>query len=241
MLKRSLFMLAVILCCISFSAFSCDAPLVTASADPPPGLTPRDSSASSLSVDITINEDQDSTDRMSVITMRFMTQAIEEANYAIFDDREPITCSGRNFTLGSSPTYTFLVPQGGYVCSYTGNTNDGKDWLPPVTIFNVAQRSELSLQAPIVTSKGYSVAYRPDAGDAACAITGVAMDNNGGNIPGPTSLSDLSTYNGPPTGSLSGDGSILLTRTCHWQFEDAFHEVGLTYKSSASVEVTWTH
>ncbi len=67
------------------------------------------------------------------------------------------------------------------------------------------------------------------------------MDNNGGNIPGPTSLSDLSTYNGPPTGSLSGDGSILLTRTCHWQFEDAFHEVGLTYKSSASVEVTWTH
>jgi hypothetical protein len=240
-LKRSLFMLALVLCCISFSAFSCDVPLSTTSTDPPPGVTPSDSSAPSLSVTITINEDQDSTDSMSVISMQFLTLAIEEDNYAIFDDREPITCNGRTFTLGSTPTYSFLVPQGGYMCSYTGNTNDGKDWLSPVTIFNVAPRSELSPEAPTVTGKGYSIAYKPDPSDAACAITGVAMDTNGGNIPGPNSSSDRGTYNGPPTGSLSGTGSILLTRTCHWRYQNAFHQVDLTYKSLASVEVTWTH
>ncbi len=240
--RRSLFVLALVLCYISFSAFSCNVPLAAANPpDPPMGVTPMDTSAGSLMVSITINEDQDSTDNMSVITMQFMTRAIEESNFAIFDDKEPVRCGSRTFILGSSPNYTFLIPQRIYQCSYTGNTNDGKHWLSSVAIFDVSPRSELSPQAPTVTSKGFSVAYKQDSSDHACTIRGDARDSNGNDVTGPDSTSDRGVYNGPATGLLTGTGSILLTRTCHWQYQNAFNQVNLTYISLASVEVTWTH
>lgn len=243
--KRALAVLLILLCYIIFSAYSCMPSSISANSaavDPPSlGVTPADTSAGTLDVTVKISEDQDSTDGKSVIAFTFRTMAIEEGNYAIFDNKEPVVCNTHTLTLSNSPTYTLLVSQGHYTCTYTGNTDDGRTQLPPVTLLDVTQRSELSPHPPAVSSQGYKIDYTPDSGDMACPITAQAKDSSGNVVNGPNSTSNLGVYDGPTTSGLTGEGSILLIRTCSWKYQNAFNEVDLTYISMASVEVTWSH
>lgn len=208
-------------------------------ASPSLAVTPSDTSAGTLIVTIEITEDQDATNGMSNIALQFRTDAVDEDNYVRFDDQETVMCNDVTLKLNDSPSYTLSVAQGGYSCSYTGNTQ-GIGQLAPVTMIHVAARSTLAPQQPSVSSQGYQISYTPDSSARACPMTADATDGSNNVIHGPSSSSDLGVYNGPATGSLTGTGAILLKRTCSWTLHDPFDTINLTYKSTASVAVTWS-
>ncbi|GAC1565219.1 MAG: hypothetical protein NVS3B14_02240 [Ktedonobacteraceae bacterium] len=245
--KISVLFLIMFLSCIILSACSPALGFAATTSDPPSpiGVTPIDTSAGTLTVTAKIVEDQDATDGTSNITLQFRTRQIEEDNYVIFDDpNEAVICNGVKVKLLNSQMYNFHVPRKEYICNYSGNTND-KDPLTYVTMFDVPPRSELSPQQPVVTGQGFSIRYAPDSSSDSniCKITATATDA-GGDTPvvGNSSPSDLGLYNGPGTGSLHGNGELLLTRTCSYPtFSNDFYQVNLTYISTASVEVTWSH
>ncbi len=211
--------------------------------DPPPdplGVTPVDTAAHTLIVTIRIDEDQDATDHTSNISFQFRTDVIEENNYVKFDDEEHVFCNGALLTLNNLQTYTLKVPRkDGYKCIYFGDTK-GIGPLAAVPMIDVVARSELAPQPPFVDGKGYKIKYNPDSSDLACSITADARDASN-NIPGHASTSDVGIYVGPATNTLSGEGSILLQRTCSWQYHNPFDTINVIYQSTASVEVTWTH
>ena len=215
------------------------------SADPPAsiGVTPIDTSPGSLIVTVTINEDQDATDGMSNITLQFSTSLIEEDNYVLFDNsNEAVVCNGVKETLGSAQSYTFHIPSQPYTCEYSGNTQDHIP-LAYVNMFDFPLRSTLSPKLPSVTSSGFSIRYQPDS-DATCTITATAKDSAGDpDVVGNGEPSNKDISNGPATGSLQGNGEILLTRTCPVQPPEnsPFSSLSITYISTASVEVTWSH
>lgn len=219
--------------------------------DPPIGVTPIDTSAPTLTVTITIDEDQDATDHLTDITFRFSTTVIEEKNYVKFNKGQYVTCNNKILTLGTTAqTYTLPVPRHGdykdrYACFYIGYKN-GSGLLPAVPMIDVIARSELSPQQPQVRGEGYTISYTRDSSNLACTLTANALDASS-HIDGPPSSSDSGTYVGPATTTLKGEGQIVLKRTCSWTLDynpaaqQFFHKIFLTYQSTASVEVTWTH
>jgi len=240
--KHSVLALIVLLGCLILSACdgTLDPPLMPASDASQIRVTPINTSAGTLIVTINIVEDQDATDSMSNITMQFRTDLIEEDNYVNFHHGEKVSCNGVSIKLNDSQMYTFKVPQEGYACSYTGFTSSTD---PPTTasMIDVAARSTLSPQRPIIGNQHFKVSYAPDVSNHACSITADAIDNSNNPIQGAHSSSDLGVYTGPPTSSLSGEGSIMLQRTCSWTLHNSFDTIFLTYQSTASVEVTWSH
>jgi len=203
-------------------------------------ITPIDTSASTLMVTIGITEDQDATDGRSNITFQFRTAVVEEDNAVRFAHEEAVMCNGVTVKLNDAPMYTLSVTQGGYTCSYTGYTQ-GIGQLAPVTMIDVTARSRLSPQLPSESPKGYTISYIPDSHARACPMTADATDGTNSVIAGSASSSDLGMYQGPATSSLTGTGTILLHRTCSWTLHDPFDTVSLTYQSTASVAVTWSH
>jgi len=235
--KLSVPALIVLLGCLILSACA-------GTPDPPSDasqieVTPINTSAGTLIVTINIVEDQDATDSMSNIAMQFRTDVIEENNFVNFHHGEKVTCNGASIKLNDSQTYTFKVARAGYICSYTGFTSNVDP--PAVSMIDVAARSTLSPQRPIIGGKSYKISYTPDASDHTCSITADASDNSNNSIQGAPSSSDIGEYTGPATSSLSGEGSILLRRTCSWTLHNSFDTIFLTYQSTASVEVTWSH
>jgi hypothetical protein len=178
--------LIVLLGCILL--WACVPPMNSASTDPL-GVTPIDTAAPTLIVTIKINEDQDATDHMSNITFQFKTNVIEESNYVLFDDQENVTCDGDNgpfLKLNNQQTYTLKVPQQRYTCWYTGDTK-GIGKLPRVLLTDVATKSRLSPQPPLVNGQGYKISYTPDTDGLACPIKAYANDSTGKSIPGSSS------------------------------------------------------
>lgn len=211
-----------------------------ANTDPPMRVTPFDTSADELVATIQINEDQDATDRLSVITLQMGIDAIAEDNYAHFYHGEYVVCNGVRIMMGDTPQYTFKIDPSGYTCSYRG-FKPGTGLLGAVNMIDLALRSRLHPQALSFSSQGYALHYTPDSGNLACPITAVASDSSGKTINGGSSSSVNGVYYGPNTSSLTGAGEIKLIRTCSWKFEDDFSMVNLTYRSTASIEVTWSH
>ncbi len=168
------------------------------------GITPKDTSAGTLLVTIGITEDQDAADSKSMLTLQFRSDVVAEDNFVRFAHQEVVTCNGVTLKLGDAPTYSVIVAQGGYTCSYTGYTQ-GIGHLAPVTMIAIAARSRLSPQPPSVNSAGYTINYAPDASERACSITADATDGANNVIPGSASSSALGVYHGPATTSLTGD------------------------------------
>jgi hypothetical protein len=242
--KHSVRVLIVLLGCLILSA--CAGTLDPPS-DPSPSnasqieVTPVNTSAKHLIVTINIDEDQDATDGMSNITVQFSTDVIEESNYVNFHHGEKITCNGITQNLNGTQVYAFKVPRkkGGYNCSYIGYKK--ADPLPSVPMIAVSARSALSPRRPKIESQHFKISYTRDASNDTCPITANASDISNNSVQGASSSSDLGVYTGPDTSSLGGEGSILLTRTCSWTLHNAFDTIFLTYQSTASVEVTWSH
>jgi hypothetical protein len=237
--KHSFPALILLLVCMVLSGCSMTDP-ASANADPPLRVTPIDTSADEMIATILINEDQDATDRLSVVNLKMSIDAIEEDNYANFHHGEYVVCNGVKVMMGDTPLYTFKIDPSGYTCSYRG-FKPGVGLRAAVTMIDVATRSRLLPQTPSFSSQGYTIRYTPDSSSLACPITAVATDSSGNTINGNASSSANGVYNGPNTGSLTGTGEIVLKRTCSWKFKDAFSLVNLTYQSTASIEVTWSH
>ena len=241
--KYSFLALIVLLMCIFLSACSgADSVLgYNDPADPSPiRVTPIDTSADEMVATIQIFEDQDATDKLSVVNLQIGIDAIEEDNYAYFYHGEFVVCNGVKETMGDVPLYTFKIDPGGYTCVYRGFKR-GTGLLAAVTMIDLAGRSRLLPQRPSVSSQGYKIRYTPDPAGQACSIMAVATDASGNTVNGNPSSSADGTYTGPNTSPLTGTGEIVLKRTCSRTFQDSFSTVNLTYISTASVEVTWSH
>lgn len=241
LMRTKYFIIALLLSlsCIFLSACSLLDP-VAAPADPPLRVTPIDTSAEEMIAAIGIVEDQDATDKLSVVNLQMSIDAIEESNYAHFYHGEYVVCNGVKKAMDDAPSYSFKIDPGGYTCNYVGYKR-GIGLLGSVTMTSVTGRSRLLPQPPSFNSQGFTMRYSPDSGSLACDIVAKATDNSGNSVTGNHSLSDIGVYNGPGTSSLTGSGAIVLTRTCTKPSGNPFSHVNLTYISMASVEVTWSH
>lgn len=247
--RKSLFLSLILGCMMSGGILllpACSFQVAPPDPPAPTPVTPADTSSNTLDVTAVIFEDQDATDHMTDITFSFSTIVIEEQNYVLFDDpNEEVVCNGLHQPLGKAQKYTLHVPHGHYTCTYSGNVEDkngnGRP-LPFVQMFDVAPRSALSPQPPIVTSNGFSVRYTPDSDDL-CTIVGKAMDSaHDPPVSGKPEPGNEGVYSGPSTSSLHGTGDLFLIRTCTWHhLPGAFANMDVTYISQASVEVTWSH
>jgi hypothetical protein len=219
-----------------------------------------------LQVMVTINEDQDASDGKygsSMVTLQFITNEIQGGNFVTFSNQESIKCNGINLNLGSFgnsvTTYSvhMIIPNNppDYTCIYY---YPFKGKTASTTIFNVHVLTQLMprLQRPVPSNSVISVSYHPDKNPPSCQIQ-VTTSGGGQSATGDSVQEDGGIYTGPNVGSLSGLGNLVMTRTCvppqdnfdHNNANDdgcqcnssplTFDKLNLTYKSTASYEVSW--
>jgi hypothetical protein len=222
-----------------------------------------------LQVIVTINEDQDASDGKygsSMVTLQFITNEIQGGNFVTFSNQESIKCNGINLNLGSFgssvTTYSvhMIIPNNPpeYYCDYYYPQDKSK----PARIFTVPVLSQLmpKLQRPVASSSDIKVSYNPDNKPPHDCQVQVTANGGGQSATGNSVQEDGGMYLGPNVGSLSGPGNLVMTRTCmppkdnydhHNANDDAgsgcqttcssstFDKLNLTYKSTASYEVSW--
>lgn len=203
-------------------------------------VTPISTAPQTLNVTIHIDEDQNASDGKAAITMRFSTTQITEDNYVQFTHGERVSCNFVSIALGNAPTYTLRVRPGTtYTCYYLWN---GQSFL--LTAVH-ARTQLLPVLQPITTGSQFVVTYNPDASGYSCPIRVVASDGTQ-TVPSagatPAAEYESGTYVGPNISSLNGQGTLMMTRTCHFALtgpDTAFNSVDTTYTSTTTINVTW--
>jgi hypothetical protein len=159
-----------------------------------------------------------------------------------------------NMTIPSNPA--------NYTCAYYYPQNGNTAHTP---IFTVPVLNQLhpQLQRPVSSSADISVSYNYDHNRPDCQVQVLANAPNG-NATGNSVPEDQGIYPGPNggtlnVGSLSGEGNLAMTRTCvppneqfdhHNKADDGcqcngsplnfeFDKLNVTFKSTATVEVSW--
>jgi len=224
-----------------------------------------------LQVMVTINEDQDASNGMygsSMVNLQFMTNEIIPSEFVTFGSQEYVVCNDIKLNLGnfgSSVTnfsVNMMIPSNPpeYTCIYYYPL---KDKIESTKIFTVPVLHQLNpeLQRPVSSSSDISVSYNYDKNQPNCQVQATAIAPNG-NATGNSVAEDKGIYPGPNggtlnVGSLSGEGNLVMTRTCvppNEQFDHqhkaddgcqcngsplTFDKLNLTYKATASVEVSW--
>lgn len=232
-------------------------------ADP---VTPDTYVPPTLQVVVTINEDQEASNGKygsSTVTLQFMTNEIIPSEFVTFGNQEYVVCNGITLNLGSFgssvTTYSvhMLIPNNPpeYTCTYHYPLQ-GKP--SSTTIFKVPVLTQLNpkLQRAVPSSSDISVSYNPDKNLPDCQVQ-VTANSPSGTATGNSVQEDGSIYTGPNVSSLSGLGNLVMTRTCvppqdqfdHQNKADdgcqcngsplTFDKLNLTYKSTASIEVSW--
>jgi hypothetical protein len=254
--RRFRYSILIFLGLVAIILYACS----SGASDPP--VTPDTTIPSTLHVTVTIVEDQDASDGangMSVITLGFSTNEIAETNTVIFTHGEWISCNGSRMTLGNATSYWFRVAipyDSLYTCNYyypqLGTAT-------PINIFSVhAARMPLHpiLVRPVPNTSVISVIYASDqsinytsdhttANSSSCTVQVTANASNG-NATG-NRMSQNGRYSGLDVSSLNGAGNISMTRTCDWNRRHGnigdngqhFDQVNVTYKSTATFEITW--
>lgn len=192
-----------------------------------------------LDVTVTINEGQNDSDGLTSITVQFSTNEIHNQNFVQFDHGEKIKCN--NVLLGFGGTaYSARVSaiDNRYTCTY----QRGHKIFP---IISVQQRTKLS---PVLVSDTsgdkFIVHYSPDkiqfrspchiqvnARDATQTIPGSSKQEEGDGV-----------YTGPDRSALTGEGTLVMTRTCSFKLKKGttpFDRVMATYTSTTTTEVVW--
>src|SRR5712691_12169543 len=110
--KHTYLLFITFLLCIFLSACS-GADAVLGANDPtdpsPIRVTPIDTSADEMIATMQIIEDQDATDKLSVVNLQIGIDAIEEDNYAHFYHGEYVVCNGVKVMMDDTPQYTFKI------------------------------------------------------------------------------------------------------------------------------------
>ena len=219
---------------------SCNLP---AAADPPPQVTPDTTDPSTLIVMMTINDDENATDGKVGISLQIATNEIKDANYIAFTKGEEVFCNRVRLTFNAL-AYTARVSavNGRFTCDYVRNG----------TAYSISE-PERPLLKPVLAHNTFVLSYTPESrGLSYCPMRVDLAD------PTPTNISYTFTegasgrYTVNPS-TLSGVGSLFLTRTCshtltgHATSSDTvdkhaatpFGSVTITYISIWRLFVTW--
>lgn len=237
---------------------------------PGPVVSPPDASASSpgaspatLSVMMTIDEDQTASDGRSKVTLLFSSVDVGSNNCVDFSHGETITCNNDGtgplqFDTNKSAYVTRVGPAGDYTCMYQQNSRSA-----PVLITTMPERTPMprgTLLRPQFlpgNQSGLTVTYDPNS-DPRLRNCPVEIDANGSQligtqtIPSASNLPDNGQYTIPSISGLSGQGTIVITRTCTSSTQNPntcvcpprptptqFAFVKVTYKSTATLDMSW--
>ncbi len=181
-----------------------------------------------LQVMVIINEVQDASNGKygsSTVNLQFMTNEITPSEFVTFGNQEYVVCNGINLNLGSfgSTVTTFsvhmIIPNNppDYTCIYHYLL---KSKAESTTIFSVPVLNQLNpkLQRPVSSSSDISVSYNFDKKQPDCQVQVTATAPNG-SATGNSVTENEGFYPGPNggslnVGSLSGQGNLVMTRTC---------------------------
>jgi hypothetical protein len=236
---------------------------------PGPVVSPPDASASSpgaspatLSVTMTINEDQTASDGKSKVTLLFSSIDVGSNNCVEFSHGETVTCNNDGsgplqFDTNKSAYVTRVGPTGDYTCMYQQNSRSA-----PVLITTMPGRTPIPrgiLLRPQFLPSNQSrltVTYDPNS-DPRLGKCLVEIDANGSQIIGSQTISsapnlpDNGQYTIPDISGLSGQGTIVITRTCRssaqhpqptpcvCQTPTQFESVTVIYKTTATLDMSW--
>lgn len=216
------------------------ASVLAADPPPPPQVTPDTTDASTLKVTVTIADDQNATDGKVGFTMQFATDEINDANFIEFIHGESVSCNDTPLIF-NSPNYTARVTRpgtGGYFsCYYVRN---GRSYrfvhLKVRSVLNASLQTKMDL-----SNADFNIHYTPDAGGD-CNVTAQVSDSSQ-KFSNP--VNDLKKHSFSVTiNSLSGVGSLIMTRTCTYKFKGIFTQSDTVDKHAAipfdAVNITYT-
>jgi hypothetical protein len=217
---------------------------LAAAADPPPQVTPDTTDPSTLVVMMTIYDDENATDGKVGISLQFATNEIKDPNYIAFTKGEEVFCNGVRLTL-NAPAYTARVSaeNGKFTCDYI---RQGR-------AYSISERARPSLEPALSHDNKFVLSYTHESrGLSYCPMQVDTSDANSANphdkfTEGPSGSHQVNH------GSLSGVGSLILTRTCPSELKGhevspdrgaspaatPFGDVKITYTSVWRLYVTW--
>jgi hypothetical protein len=228
----------------------------TQAADPPLKVTPDTTDPSTLTVAVTIDDDQNATDGKVGITMQFATDEIlDPKNYIQFMHGEEVSCNGVQLMF-NDPNYTARVtrPDPGefFTCVYTRNGQ-------PYQLMHLPARTNLILpllKPPLLLdmklqNSNFDIYYHADMTLPLCQMNVTLSDSSTSN-----SIRFTESRSGVfPTSitTFSGVGSLILTRMCPAHSRGIQTEsdtvdphaaipldsVDITYKSTYRLYETW--
>jgi len=217
-----------------------------AAADPPQvgtKVTPDTTDPSTLILTLAIDDDENATDGKVGISLKFATNEIKDLNHIEFTKGEEVFCNGVKLTF-KDPVYTARVSaeNGKFTCDYI---RQGQS-------YSISEPARPLLK-PVLAHNTFVLSYTPEyKGLSHCPMRVDTSDANTTNAPdnfteGPSGSHQVNQ------GSLSGVGSLILTRTCyhpltgHATSSDTvdkhaatpFGSVMITYTSKSRLFVTW--
>jgi hypothetical protein len=204
---------------------------------------------------MTINEDQTASDGKSKVMLQFSSNDVGSNNCVDFSHGETVTCNNDGtgplqFNTDKSAYVTRVGPTGDYTCMYQQNSRSA-----PVLI-TMPRGTLLRPQFLPSNQSRLTVTYDPNS-DPRLGKCPVEIDANGSQtfgtqtISSALTLSDNGQYTIPDIGGLSGQGTIVITRTCTsiaqhpqqypcvCQTPTQFAFVKVTYKSTATLDMSW--
>ncbi len=231
---------------------SCTGPVVS---PPDASTTSPGASPATLSVTMTINEDQTASDGKSKVILQFSSIAVGGNNCVDFAHGETVTCNNDGsgplqFDTNKSAYAARVGPVGDYTCLYQQNSRTA-----PVLI-TMPRGTPLRPQFLPSNQSRLTVTYDPN-NDPRLGKCPVEIDATGSQTFGTQTISsapnlqDNGQYTIPNISGLSGQGKIVVTRTCRssaqhplqtpcvCQTPTQFESVNIIYESTATLDMTW--
>jgi len=230
---------------------------------PGPVVSPPDASASSpgaspatLSVTMTINEDQTTSDRKSKVILQFSSIDVGGNNCVDFSHGETVTCNNDGtgpvqFDTNKSAYVTRVGPTGDYTCMYQQNSRSA-----PV-LLTIPRGTLLYPEFSASNQSRLTVTYNPNNDQRLAGKCPLEIDATGSQtfgtqtIPSALNLKDTGQYTIPDISGLSGQGTLVIKRTCQFtaqhplstpcvcQTPTQFELVNIIYTSTATLDMNW--
>lgn len=197
---------------------------------PPQTFTPHDVSPSTLTVTMNITADQNDLYPGVLVDMHFSSDQITNPspNTVNFMNESEITCNGTKLNFDGSEDYTANVlygTNGAFTCRYTWNGGS-----------RVIPTHEQTPLSPTIELQGKSIIVNYNS-TGGCQVEVEASDGN--QTVSNTAKQDAGSIS-INVSSLSGAGTLKLTRTCTFKsFDAGFNEVDETNIAILTRNVTW--
>jgi hypothetical protein len=214
-------------------------------------VTPDTTDPSTLILTLAIDDDENATDGKVGITMVISTDEITQQNYIQLTSREKVLCNGVQLIF-NDPVYTARVfaINNSFICEYVRNGETYAIGIPERKHLSPSLEHNSNLQNP-----QFIIDYTPDANTpdtrSSCKVTAQFSDSSQTIS---NSVNDLTKHSFTVTiNSLSGVGSLIVMRTCIYNFKGTvtqsdtveknaaipFGAVNITYTSTSRLYETW--